>query len=74
MRQPLPQLAPLGVAQRRGGFVMQDAVEQPVGKLQPLARAELLQFVEEGGLGHEGKVLSGSRFSTTRRWVWPLHR
>ena len=52
MRQPLPQLVPLGVAQGRCGLVVQNAIEQAVGDLQPLARAELLQFVEEGGLGH----------------------
>ncbi len=63
MGQPRPQFIHLGVAQRRGGCIVQNAVEKAIGQLEPFSRIELLQLVEENCLVHERKVLFGPGIS-----------
>ena len=60
---PGPQFAALRVAQRRSRRVVQDAVEQAIGKFQALTRIELLQLLQDDCLVPVGKVFSRLGFS-----------
>lgn len=57
------QLGPLLLSHRRRGLVVEDAVEQAIGDLEPLARIQMLQLAEEGRFVHDMNVLLAVRFS-----------